>query len=60
MADNSKRADEPQHELSQDDDNAAGIDDAGTEGEDRDILGKKQEDLDEDDLAGDARSTGSE
>lgn len=34
----------------------AGIRDAGKNGEDGDILGKKQEDLTADDLGGDARS----
>ncbi|SFP99922.1 hypothetical protein [Sphingomonas rubra] len=37
-----------------------GTDNPGKNGEDRDILGKKQGDLDADDLSGDARSDGVE
>lgn len=37
-------------------DGGAGTDDSGAAGEDADILGKKQEDLDADDLKGDTRS----
>ncbi len=34
-----------------------GQNDAGTDGEDRDILGKRQEDLTSEDLEGDARDS---
>lgn len=35
----------------------SGRDDAGKDGEDRDILGKRQEDLTSEDLKGDARDS---